>query len=147
MERLIISAVAVLGALISLRFKGVVHKVISIGLTISVLLVWTSNRYIITGSFIAFILLSVMTFFYGLIVKGFNKFEKISVMIMGLFLAVSSVLKLFHYPRTGIIQLSLTVPIIITLASITRSRQLTKEMSFMIIWLVYAISEFLKLWT
>ena len=147
MEQLIISAVAVLGTLISLKFKGFVHKAISIGLTISVLLVWTSNRYIITGSFILFTLLSIITLFYGLTVKNSNKVEKISIMIMGFFLTISSVFKLFHYFGTEIIQLSLIVPIIITLTAIIRSRQLTREMSFMIIWLVYAISEFLKFWT
>ena len=147
MEQLIISAVAVLGTLISLKFKGFVHKAISIGLTISVLLVWTSNRYIITGSFILFTLLSIITLFYGLTVKNSNKVEKISIMIMGFFFTISSIFKLFHYFGTEIIQLSLIVPIIITLTAIIRSRQLTREMSFMIIWLVYAISEFLKFWT
>jgi hypothetical protein len=145
MEKLILSVVAVLGTLIAFKFKGIFHKIISIGLTISILLVWTSNKYFITGSFITVCLLTITTLIYGLIVKKLNNFERVSVTIMGVFLSISSIFELMHLPFVGLIKLSMVVPIIITLATFIRGRKLTREMSFMIFWLFYATSELLKL--
>ena len=147
MEKLIISAVAILGTLIAIKFKGLFHKVIAFGLTISVLLLWTDNQFMITGSFIALAILTITTFIYGLKDKDSNKIEKISIITMGLFLTISSFLKLLHLPGAGVINLSIAVPIVITLVSFVKARKLTREMSFMIFWLVYATFEFIRLWT
>ena len=146
MEKVIISAVAILGALIAIKFKGLFHKVIALGLTISVLLVWTGNKYIITGSFIGLAILTITTFIYGLTVKDLNRIEKISITTIGLFLTISSFFKLLHLPGAGIIKLTMAVPIIITLATFVKGGKLTREMSFMIFWLTYATAEFLRLW-
>ena len=143
----ILSAVAILGTFIAFKFKGVYHKIISAGLTISVLLVWTSNNYFITVGFITVSFLTIATFVYGLIVKELNNFEKVCITIMGAFLAVSSIFNLMHLPFAGEIKISMIVPIIITLATFIRDRKLTREMSFMIFWLFYATLEFVKLWT
>ncbi len=147
MEKVIISIIAILGTLIAIKFKGLFHKVIAFGLTFSVLLVWTGNKYLITGSFIGLVILTITTFIYGLTVKDLNRIEKISITTMGLFLSISSFFKLLHLPGTGIIKLTMAVPIIITLATLVKDRQLTREMSFMIFWLIYAIAEFIRLWT
>jgi len=147
LEKLLLSAVAVLGTLIAFKFKGIYHKIISVGLTISVLLLWTSGTLFITSSFITVGLLSIATFVYGLTVKGFDKLEKISVTTTGIFLAVSFIFKLMHFPFAGLIKLSMIIPIILTLVTFIRGRKLTREMSFMIFWLFCATFEFLRLWT
>src|SRR5690606_15981894 len=113
---------------------------------ISVLLVWTGNKYIITGSFIGLAILTITTFIYGLTVKDLNRIEKISITTIGLFLTISSFFKLLHLPGAGIIKLTMAVPIIITLATFVKGGKLTREMSFMIFWLTYATAEFLRLW-
>jgi hypothetical protein len=145
-EKILMSVAAILGTLIAFKFKGIYHRVISIGL-ISVLLIWTSNSYFIAWSFITVSLLTVATFVYGLTGKQLNKLEKISVATMGMFLAVSSIFKFMHYPFAEQIKLSMIIPIIITLITFVRGRKLTREMSFMIFWLFYATFEFLRLWT
>ncbi len=147
MEKLIISAVAILGTIIAIKFKGLFHKAISFGLLITVLLVWTGDKYIIKGSFIGLTILTITTFIYGFTVNDLNRLEKINIITMGLFLTVSSIFKLLHFPGAGEIKLSMAVPIIIALATFVKGRKLTREMSFMIFWLVYATAEFLRLWT
>jgi hypothetical protein len=147
MEKLIISAVAILGTLIAIKFKGLFHKAISFGLSVTVLLVWTGDKYIITGSFIGLTILTITTFIYGFTVNDLNRLEKINIITMGLFLTVSSIFKLLHFPGAGEIKLSMAVPILIALATFVKGRKLTREMSFMIFWLVYATAEFLRLWT
>ena len=59
MKELIITAAAILGVLIAFKFRGFFHKISSIGLAISILFVWTENKYIITGSFILLTVLRV----------------------------------------------------------------------------------------
>ena len=152
---LILLVVTILGNIIAFKFKGLFHKVISIGLTISVwgltisalLLIGTDNAYIITGSFITITLLSITTFIYGLTIKEVNNFEKISIITMFFFLIVISFFQLFHWPFAGLIKLSMIIPIIITLTAFIKGRRLTKEMSFMIFWLFYVISKILIFWT
>ena len=135
------------GTVIAFRFKGLFHKLISIGLTVSALLVLTGNMYIITGSMIALTILAITTMIYGLTVKELFKLEKISVTTMGIFVTISSILKMFHFPGAQIVQLSMTIPILITLTSFIKSKGLTKEMSFMIFWFVYITTDFIRFWT
>ena len=146
MERLVLTAVVVLGIIIAFAFKGFFHKGIFIGLAISILLLWSDNQYIITSSFILFLILTITTFIYGLTVKGISKFEKIGIITMGLFLIINFLFKLLHFPGANIMKLSMAVPIIITLASFLKGRKLTKEMSFMVVWLFYVILEFISIW-
>lgn len=142
MEKLLISSSTLLGILLALNFKGRFHRVITFGLTISLLLVWTSNLYIISGSFVAFVVLSITTFIYGITVSGLTKLEKISIMTTGLMLTINSSFKLLHLPWEVATKLSLAIPIILTFATYVIGRKLTREMSFMIIWWVYAIVDF-----
>lgn len=146
MKGLILTAVAILGVLVAFKFKGLFHKIISIGLAISFLFSWSRNKYMITGSFIVFTLLSIITFIYGQTVKEIDILKKISIITMGFFLTISSISKLFHFPATEVIKFSMIIPIIITLVVFIRERQLTKEMSFMILFSIYAVSELLSLW-
>lgn len=146
MEQLIISAVAILGTILAIKFRGLFHKLIAFGIAISVLIVWIDNKYLIMGSFYALLVLTIATVIYGFKVKGLNKTEKISIISMGLFLTLDSYFKLQHLPGVGLIKFSMAVPIIITLISFVKGRKLTREMSFMIFWLVFAFVEFLSLW-
>jgi hydrogenase/urease accessory protein HupE len=146
MEKLLISSSTLIGTLIALNFKGRFHRAITFALTISLLLVWTSNLYIITGSFVAFVVLSITTFIYGITVSGLTKLEKISIISMGLMLTINSSFKLLHLPGEGVIKLSLAIPIVLTFATYAIGRKLTREMSFMIIWWVYAVVDFLEPW-
>jgi len=141
MEKLILTIVTILGVLIAFKFKGVFHKIISIGLAISILLVWTESKHITISSFII-LTLTIATCIYGLTAKKVNVLEKISIATMGLFLFVSLISKLFYFPGAEIIRLSMIVPIIITLVVFFKERQLTREMSFMIFWLFYTGFEF-----
>ena len=145
-EKLILSTIAISGILIAFKFKGVFHKAISIGLTVCILLVWINSKCILTNSFIIFGILTITTVIYGLIVKEINLFEKISIIIMGLFLTNSFIFTLFHLPFAGQIKLSMIIPISLALITFIKGRKLTKEMSFMLFWLFYATLELLKIW-
>ena len=93
-----------------------------------------------------FTLVNITTFIYGLKVKELDNYEKISITTMGLFGTVDSIFTMLHFPLVGIIKLLMIVPIIVTIASFIGNRQLTREMSFMIFLLFYAILNLL-LWT
>ena len=147
MEIILLSLVAILGVFIALKFKGLFHRVISIGLAISVLLALTGNPWVKTLVFYAFTLLLFAIFVYSFKVKGLRKIEKISITSMGLILFLSSVFKLFHLPGGAPMKLLMLVPIILTLGTFLKYRRLTKEMGFMLFCLVYAIFELARVWT
>ncbi|MCL2311602.1 MAG: hypothetical protein FWC41_03780 [Firmicutes bacterium] len=148
MVKFIFLSVAILGLLIAYKFKGVFHKIISIGLFISALLLLAGGAYFTE----TICLLSIATFIYGLILKELDTLEKVYILVMSGLLAVRLIVKLMSLPfpvLTGIIKLSLCVPVLFTLFVFIRNRKLTREMSFMIFWLLYASYEFyvvLDLW-
>ena len=155
-ELLLLSTIAVLGTLIALKFKGVFHKIISIGLTISILFVWLSAwigreyyNFSMTGImiflFVAPLLLAIATIIYGLTVKQLNKLEKISITTTGVFFTIFGISNLMHFPFAEQIRLLMIVPIIITLTTFIKGRKITREMSFMLFWLFYATLIFILL--
>ena len=147
-EKVILSTIAILGTLIAFKFKGIWHKLISVGLTISALLfLFTSSRFFVENSFVVITLLAIATLVYGLAIKNLNGFEKISITTVGIFLVVRSIFKLMLFPFAGEIKLSMIIPTIITLVLFIKGKKITKEMSFMIFWLFYTTLEFLRLWT
>jgi hypothetical protein len=90
---------AFIATLIAVQFKGLFHKVITFGLTISVILAWaTGNREIALACFILFAMMTILTFIYGLTVKDLNRIEKISIITMGFFMIINSFSKLLHLP-------------------------------------------------
>jgi len=141
MLKIIFLSVAILGIFITFEFKGVFHRMISIGLFISALFLLAGGTYFTE----TICLLSIATFIYGLILKELDTLEKVCILVMSGLLALRLIVKLMGWPfpvLTGIIKLSLCVPILFTLAVYIRNRKLTREISFMIFWLLYASYEF-----
>ena len=141
MVKFIFFSVAILGLFIAFKFKGVFHKIISIGLFISALFLWTGGAHFT----LTICLLSIATFLYGLIINELDTLEKTCILLISGLLAVRLVIKLMALPfagLTGIMKLSMCVPILLTFAVFIRNRKLTREMSFMFYWLLYALYEF-----
>jgi hypothetical protein len=141
---IILTAVAILGIFIAFKFKGIVHRIISIGIAISLLFAWIGNDMVTLG-LMTFILLSIVTFIYGLIVKEIDVLKKIGIVTMGFLLSIGLIFKLLHLPYADIMKLLMIIPIIVTLMVFNKN-QPTKEISFMMFWLVYAVLEFLMFW-
>lgn len=76
-----------------------------------------------------------------------NKNESISIMIAGMFISINILFKLYNWPWATQLRISLSIPIVVSILYFLKNRKLTREMSFMIFWLAYSISDFVKLWS
>lgn len=146
MEKILLTFITLLGLLNAFNFKGIFHKVISIGITLAMLITWVDSD---TVRFISYILLSIMaivTLIYGLRAKELRTIERNSIIIMGGFLALSYILSILHLPGGGIMKILLLIPIVLTIISYRKHRKLTKEMSFIFFWIVMACIAFINNW-
>lgn len=137
--------IAAIGVLISLRFQGKFHKIIAFGISICVTLPFLVNRTIITCAFIILGLMALLTSLYGLIELSLTKTERIAIVLTGLVMIVSAFMKFQHLPGMGVVRILMIVPIASLIIVLIRNRRVTKEISFMLYWAFYGITELLPL--
>ena len=132
---ILLSLLSIVGVIYSLTGRGVFQKVISIGLCVSVLMIWSSDKDVLSISMFLQLGLGIATVIYALIVKVLNASERITVGITGLIMTLGTLADIQHYPGQGIFRLALLIPIILFLWSLLKNgRQQPKEFGFMLIW-------------
>ena len=128
--------IILLSALLSLREKGVFHKIIAFGFVCSIFLSWFENETVSLISLILVILLGFLTSIYGLKVNGLFAIERIGISTLGFCFVLNFVSKIMHFPWVGSIRLFTIIPIVVYLISLLVNKKLiTKETSFMITWI------------
>lgn len=147
MENIVFLTIAFFGILIARKFEGRFHYVLSLGLFITILLLLTGHPTSMNLGMILSVLLSITTFIYGLKMPDLNKNESISIMIAGMFISINILFKLYNWPWATQLRISLSISIVVSILYFLKNRKLTREMSFMIFWLAYSISDFVKLWS
>ncbi len=146
MEKITLSIIAILGLLTAFKFKGIFHKMISIGITLAILITWVKSDIVLFISVILMLILAIATLIYGLRAKELKTIERSSIISMGGFVSIFLIFSILHLPGAGIVNLLLLIPIIVTIIAYIKQRQLTKEMSFLFIWVVLACIEFVDFW-
>jgi hypothetical protein len=146
MEKIALSIIAILGLITALKFKGIFHKVISIGITLAILITWIKSDIVLFISYILLLIFAIVTSIYGLKAKELRTIERNSIITMGGFLAIYFTFAILHLPGGGIMKILLLIPIVLTIISYRKHRKLTKEMSFLFFWLVMACIEFANNW-
>lgn len=146
MEQVIYSTIALIGTIISFKFNGLYHKLISIGITISILLTWTGSPFLLIISYISLLILAISTFIYGLSNVNLSNLEQICLITMGALLSISFIFSIIQTPGGEKVNITLAIPIILTIITYRKHRHFTKEMSFLFFWCVFAIFEFFRLW-
>jgi len=146
MVKIILSIIAILGLLTAFKFKGIFHKLISIGITLAILITWVKIPIIMTISIMIMLIMAIATFIYGLWARDLRKIERNSLVTMGGFLAIHLTFSILHLPGAEKANIMLLIPIVLTIISYRKHRELTKEMSFLFFWLVMACIEFVYIW-
>lgn len=140
---IIVTLTAIIGALISLKFKGWLHRIIAFGLAIVFGLTLTAETTILHLSLVALLLLAITTLVYGLTDKDIGKTKKAGISLFGFLLALSILFKWLHLPGVIKIKMVLLIPLLIYLAAIIfEKKQISKDISFMISWFVFAVIDF-----
>lgn len=146
MHHLLLTCSAIIGVLISLRYKGIFHKVISIGLGISILVVWLNNTILTTKSFYSLFVWGILTVMYGYNAKKLTPAEKGGIVSMGWMILLSTTFKIQHWPGSNIVHFLFLLPIAVYIFGLLRQKnRLRKDISFMLTWMVYGVFEVLHI--
>ena len=142
--KIILIIVALIGPFIAFKFKGLFHKVISLGMTVSALIHLTNLSYSTKVSAVILIVMIFATLLYAYVDNDLIGLPKTALKMMAYILSISVVFQVFHLPFGIVIRWCLIIPIILTIITFVKDKKLTKEMSFMIYWLFFAIIEILR---
>lgn len=130
----------------SFAFKGIFHKVIAIGLALSILIVffpWPASMAI---SFWLLMVMALATLSYGIFMRDFSGLEKAFISSFGLLFSVYLIMQFFQFPGSNIILFLTLVPLIIFCLIVLRHREnLNRWISFMVIWIALALVDLVHL--
>ncbi len=145
MEKIILTLIAIIGVYISFKRIGIFHKIISIGICLSLLISWVNTPSFLAASMLLLSFFAVLTSCYGLSMKGLLVIERVIVSILPIILMGLIISKLLHWPSLYMSKLAIGL-LIITYVLFTLSRKifLKNETSFMLFWLVLGIFEILR---
>ena len=130
------------GLVLSFRYKGILHKVIACGLALPIILEFLGITEI-HGIILSVLNLTmiVLTIVYGFKELKHSKIKHISVICFGFVLLLAFVFKTMNFPGAGYINLIIVLSFVFYLVGLIADRKhITKEISFMIIWLGYILS-------
>ena len=102
---IILTIIALLSALFSLKENGVFHKIIAFGFVFPILLSWVENRIVLLVGLCLIMLLGLLTGIYGLKEKGLSAIERIGISTMGFCFMLSVIFKIMHLPEAWFMKL------------------------------------------
>lgn len=144
METYILSLLAIIGVVRSFMFKGQFHRLIAISQLASMLVFLLNIPHASTVGFWILLVLSAVTFYYGVKEKGIDTMGRVSVVVMGLALTVKALFSFNLWPGAGVVGVLMIIAVILTLIDLIRTRGLSREMCFMTFWFVYAVSAVIR---
>lgn len=131
---------AIIGTLLSLKHKGSLHKIISFGILMSLIIASIGSSLFITLSLIFTSLCMILSIYYAVTVKPLNINTKISMIAIVSLLLLSVIFKIQHWTGASIVQFLVIIPVIVYIfSSINKSALFSKEFSFMLFWLTLSV--------
>ena len=141
----LLTTFSILGLAFSLTKNGILQKVISAGLCISILVIWVADRNALLISLLLHIGLGITTFFYGLMEKKLKLIERISIGTTGLILSLSALFSIQYYMGQGVLRLALIIPISLFFwTTLKNGRKQSKEFGFMLTWTIIALEQIIS---
>lgn len=134
------SLISVIGLIFSLTKTGLFQKIITIGLAISVLIIWIGNKNFLFVGLLLQVCFAVISTIYSATVKELKIIERITIATMGMVLMLGTLSIILHYPGQEVLRFALLILLILFLwTSIKQGRNQPKEFGFMMIWAVMAV--------
>jgi hypothetical protein len=138
------SLVAYAGSIYGMKFKGIYHKFISFGLAIAMMLSWAGIRQLSTISWFMLAFMAILTSIYGITVRSLYFTERVSISVIGFLILSVTIFAIQHYEGINILRAILLIPVVFYFFSF-KNRVVTKELSFMIFWILLSIIQLLML--
>ena len=146
-ERIILSIVALAMFLLTMKKRGLFHKIITGTLTIGILITWTGLPIIITLGFSIFTLGSALTIAYVFTQKHLLALDKIIIGLTGLIVFIGNIFAIMNWPYGNQIKILMIIPVIAYIILLIKTKMKLKiEIGFMTILAVSCLLKFLRLW-
>ncbi|MFZ6051427.1 hypothetical protein ABHV44_05380 [Flavobacteriales bacterium DA487] len=141
-----LSLVSVIGVMMSFAFRGIFHKVITIGLAVSVLAFFVPSVIAIDISFWLLLAMALCTLIYGISMKDITGIEKAFISSLGFLFTAYQVMQYFHAPGTSWILALMIVPLFLFAIILFRHHEnLNRWISFMVIWVAFVLVDLVNL--
>jgi len=138
-DKLILSIGFIVGILLFKNTKPNLLKGILIGLIISFGISFFDNKALVNISYLSF---GVFSLIFG-IYSGINK--KWLHLIIGLFVFISFLFKMMHFPFSNEVKLLMLIPIIAYIISLIKLKSYKNGLSISTIFVAYLLTEFIVL--
>lgn len=138
--------IVAISAYIAFRFEGFFHKLLSLGVILTLFSGAIFGRSIVVSGIVFLAILLLLTIVYGVIAKNISISDRISILALSSILLISSWSKLTHQPYAKGWTMALIIPVLMIIGLFIKDRfQMKKEHSFMILWLCYALMQISRL--
>lgn len=145
-EKVILTVVAVLMLVLTLRKKDKYSISLTLGLTFGIILTLVENSVSITIGYVIYIIASLFSAVYGIRNKELNRLERTVIVLTGIWSVCVYVSSVLHLPFATLSRLSVVIPIILYILSVIKGISKTKEFGFLTILNVNFLFRFLRLW-
>jgi len=143
---LFLSLVSIIGVFMSFAFKGVFHKLIAIGLALSILSAFVPFQEVAAARFWMLTAMSLATVIYRLAMNDFTKMEKGFIVSLGALFFIYQLAGFLGWGARPVILLIMLVPLFLFCLIVLRHREnLNRWISFMVIWIAVALSDLVGL--
>lgn len=142
---ILILIISLIGLILSLKKDGYFQKIITVGLVISVSIIWVGDRNSLLASVLLQLGLAFLSVIYAIIAKGVKIIDRIVIAIVGLILTFGTLAIIQHYPGQKELRIALIIPMALFLwTTIKHGRYQPKEFGFTLIWIVIAAVQFVN---
>ncbi len=145
-ERIILSIVAILMLILTIKRGDKLSIIITTGLTIGVLSVWTGVQIIIGIGISIYMLSSLATVLYSIRNKKMNTLEKLIISLTGMWSLVADISVINHYPYAYTLKLSMIIPIVFYITMTIRGLYKRNEMGFLTILNLDFFIKMIQMW-
>ncbi len=132
-EKIIISIIAVLMLILTIRRNEKWSIILTSGLTIGVLFTWAGIPLLSIIGLLIYMISALSIVIYGIKKHELQRIEKIVISLMGIWAFIANLFELNHYPYANEIRLSMVIPLILYIILIGKGILKKKEFGFLTI--------------
>jgi hypothetical protein len=132
-ERIILSIVSIIMLALTLKKGNKLTITLTSGLTIGILVTWTSDPSMITVGLIAYTLTAFLISILNLRTKELSKINQATIVMTGIWALGANLFLLMQWPYAREIRLSMIIPIIFYVFSLLNGMTKRKELGYLTI--------------
>lgn len=132
-ERIIISIIASITLILTIRKGDKLSIILTIGLTLGIFVTWTGIPIVITIGMIIYMVSVLLISINGIINKELNIMDKILISLIGLWALSANLFSVIHWPYASEVKLSMIIPLTFYLILLGKGIVKKKEFGYLTI--------------